>query len=254
MTFSTFAGQYHKLYKEMEEIGSAPTSEECYEMLRNAVVNPNLISRVVLLNLPVARRITIAEFFEDCQDIVRNSPHLDTPLHKRKADDIVVGRTVTMMKSRRIDPKDGTCYRCGQHGHLKYDSVARVRCSATACTLCHKNIGHEDHDAKNCCAQSAKRFNLTPKSDAQVQGGSNGRKKNFSQGKFKKGKKSSGGDNPSYYGPNHSSTSSGVTVSAPPITSDREASELRARLAQYDAARRPGARRVTSSEDDGSHN
>ena len=59
--------------------------------------------------------------------------------------------------------------------------------------------------------------------------------------------------NPFQYGPGDSSTStsSGVTVPIAPISA-KEAMEMRARLAIYDASQSTSGRRVTSAEDDGS--
>lgn len=245
LPFAEFAGQYQKLYKDMADIGHPPTVEHCYEMLRNNVKNINLRPMVIQLNLPEARRMPIDEFLENCLYIVRNSKHYDSG-RKRKADENIVGRTVTVTKPRRESPVDGICFRCGEAGHWKFDNVTRERCTAAVCTLCHANIGKGDHDAKTCCQRSQGRFGTSPKSDSQVRGKSNGQQNN-SQRKGKRGKKNTGQENPSHYGPAVSSTSTAVTV-----PNAKEASHMRARLALYDAAQKTSGRRVTSEEDDGS--
>ena len=57
----------------MEDIGHAPTVEKEYEVLRKAVINENLKSIVIKLNLPPTKRISLDDFFEDYLYVVRTS-------------------------------------------------------------------------------------------------------------------------------------------------------------------------------------
>lgn len=261
ISFAEFWGQYHKLKKEMADIGHAPTEEKEYEMLRKAVTNPHLKQFVILLNLPPARRISLDEFFEDCLYVVRTSKELDTGHRngngKRKAEgEAIVGRAVTIQRrDADRDVTDIPCYRCGEMGHYKYDKFTGARCSSTKCTLCHSYIGTDTHNARGCCNRSNHVFSNgsfsagKSKSSGAKGGGRTVSKVNPSQGKVKKSKSGGGKEKSAHYGPG-TEVSSSTSVSAIP----KELQQMRAMLAQMEStyARSQNAsskRAVTSAED-----
>lgn len=249
MPMAQFIGQYRKFMKEMAEIGHIPSSEECYEMLRHNVSNPNLRAQVNDLNKSVLRRCTIEEFFDDCLSIVQNDPSLDSG-KKRKADEDIVGRKVSITKPKK-DSDEVICFRCGQPGHRKFEAGTKAKCSAKACVLCFADIGSGPHDARYCCGRSESRFSAIHKSDAQERVNRNGRQGKGSQRRGSRGKKSTKAGNSTQYGPGESSSSS--TVSTVPITA-KQAREYEAKLAIYKASQSESSagRRVTSAEEDGS--
>lgn len=156
ISFSEFTGKYTKLISEMAEIGQPPTEAKRYEMLRTNVKNPHLSHFVVALSLPDLRKISLDQFFEDCNHYLRLNKDKDTG-RKRKAEE-VLGRTVTVMESIRKGARSVTCWRCGQHGHLKFNNKEQTACPSTACSICRKYIGSDNHDARSCCDKSSSVF------------------------------------------------------------------------------------------------
>ncbi len=156
ISFSEFTGKYTKLISEMAEIGQPPTEAKRYEMLRTNVKNPHLSHFVVALSLPDHRRIALDQFFEDCNYYLRLNKDKDSG-RKRKAE-VVLGRTVTATDSTRKGARVIICWRCGQHGHLKFNNKEQTACPSTVCFICRKHIGSENHDARSCCDKSSSMF------------------------------------------------------------------------------------------------
>lgn len=151
ITFADFSGQYQKLMSQMIDIGQPPTELKQLEMLRRNVKNPYLRHVSVKLSLPEATRITIEDFFLECNAYIAVNKSEDSG-RKRKVDAIVARAATTSKK-----PRDGTpvCWRCGKAGHLKIDYNTNVSCTANTCSLCRKFIGTEDHSARHCCGEES---------------------------------------------------------------------------------------------------
>ena len=255
MPFAEFWGQWHKLYKELEDIGHPPSEEKCYEMLRRSVTNVNLRQFVIQLDLPPAVRLSIASFFEYCLYVTRTQKEFDTGHGngKRKhEDETIVGRTVTLLKKSKSDANsEPICWRCGEAGHIRYNNATGARCHASVCTLCHSNIGGDLHDARVCCNRShqvfAGRNFKSPK-----QGKREKNNASSTQPKGKRGKRDIGKEKATNYygaGNNHSSSTSATSSSIP-----KELQQARALVASLEAAyharsNTASARRVTSAED-----
>ena len=74
-----------------------------------------------------------------------------------KAGDLQKGAGSVSGQKRERQPVDlaqSTCWRCGKLGHRIYEGPTG-RCTATVCTVCHKTIGLERHDARACTGASS---------------------------------------------------------------------------------------------------
>ena len=77
---------------------------------------------------------------------------------KRKAEE-VLRRVVTLFKETSSDPPpNAICYRCGKPGHLKFNLNTKLACSSTVCSVWKALIGNDNHNARNCCKESARGF------------------------------------------------------------------------------------------------
>ena len=131
MPFAEFWGQWHKLYKELEDIGHPPSEEKCYEMLRRSVTNVNLRQFVIQLDLPPAVRLSIASFFEYYLYVTRTQKEFDTGHgngKRKQEDETIVGRTVTLLKKSKTDANlEPICWRCGEAGHIRSSDIVMLR-------------------------------------------------------------------------------------------------------------------------------
>ena len=153
-----------KLINEMELIGQPSTEAECYEMLRRNVNNPNLFRIVVKLSLPESRKISLEDFFEDCNHFIQYNKDKDSG-RKHKAEE-VFGRTVKVVDDSSTDmPLNAVCYRCGRPGHLRSNYNSKMSCSSTVCSLCKAHIGGANHNVRSCCEDSARVFPRGARSD-----------------------------------------------------------------------------------------
>lgn len=94
LSFADFHGKCMKLINEMELIGQPPTEGKRYEMLRKHVKNPYLNEIVAKLSLPDTRRISLDDFFEDCNYFIQYTREKGSG-RKRKAEE-VLGRVVIL--------------------------------------------------------------------------------------------------------------------------------------------------------------
>lgn len=241
ISFAEFHGTYTKLIQEMQDIGQPPTEAKRYEMLRNNVKNPYLEHFVIQLSLSDARRISLQQFFEDCLFYVRFNKSKDSGHGvKRKHEEIILGRSVTVTKSNRDGAQNPICFRCGEPGHLKFNYEKKIACSATVCTLCYAHIGKDNHEARSCCGRSHAVFpSGQPNSKKQKKNGPSS-STHFN----KKGKSGAKDKKSSTYVPKESSSSSSGLP--------KHVVAAMAVLTKYHAESQPVGRRVMASEPDDS--
>ena len=68
----------------------------------------------------------------------------------------VHARVVTESNESSSDlPPNAICYHCGKPGHLKFNLNTKLACSSTVCSVCKAHMGDDNHNAQDCCKDSA---------------------------------------------------------------------------------------------------
>ena len=179
MSFSEFHGKHVKYIQEMEAIGQPPTEARQLEVLRQNVKNPYLNFLRAQLCIGEGRRISIEDFFYDCNIYTRINREHDTG-RKRTIESVVGFSSIAqnVPKKSRVTGGSMSCFRCGDPAHTLRN------CTATKCTLCHQTITDKKHDTRNCILTDIPRFsagvrstpNSSPKAAKKKSNGSKSKK------------------------------------------------------------------------------
>lgn len=179
MSFSEFHGKHVKYIQEMEAIGQPPTEARQLEVLRQNVKNPYLNFLRAQLCIGEGRRISIEDFFYDCNIYTRINREHDTG-RKRTIESVVGFSSIAqnVPKKSRVTGGSMSCFRCGDPAHTLRN------CTATKCTLCHQTIADKKHDTRNCILTDIPRFsagvrstpNSSPKAAKKKSNGSKSKK------------------------------------------------------------------------------
>ena len=179
MSFSEFHGKHVKYIQEMEAIGQPPTGARQLEVLRQNVKNSYLNFLRAQLCIGEGRRISIEDFFYDCNIYTRINREHDTG-RKRTIESVVGFSSIAqnVPKKSRVTGGSMSCFRCGDPAHTLRN------CTATKCTLCHQTITDKKHDTRNCILTDIPRFsagvhsttNSSPKAAKKKSNGSKSKK------------------------------------------------------------------------------
>ena len=155
MSFAQFKGKFLSICDSLQHAGREEDEGRLKDLIRTNVTNPHLqgLKKQMYLDPTDKSFYTLDNFWDACRHVLSADPTMDTG----RAAPLISGRAAQVERPRgQVDMAKVYCSRCGNQGHAQKDQYGNPTCHAATCVLCHASMGTGPHDARSCCAGSAR--------------------------------------------------------------------------------------------------